>query len=97
MANQIWDLWWIGVAPQRHGQGIGDELLRFVEDQVRAARGRVLIIETSSLPKLERTRSFYMKRGYAFCGQVPDFYADGDDKVLFAKRLAERAAGASRS
>lgn len=94
MANQIWDLWWIGVAPLRQGQGIGDKLLQFVEGHARSAGGRVLIIETSSLPKLERTRNFYAKRGYVVCGQVPDFYADGDDKVIFAKRLAERASGA---
>ena len=66
----------------------GDELLKFVEEYVRSANGRVLIIETSSLPKLERTRRFYAKRGYVLCGQVPDFYADGDDKVIFAKRIA---------
>lgn len=94
MANQIWDLWWIGVDPLRHGQGIGDELLRFVEAHVRSAGGRILLIETSSLPKLDRTRKFYAKRGYTACGQVPDFYADGDDKVIFAKRIAERVSEA---
>jgi len=61
--------------------------LKFVEDHVQNARGRVLVIETSSVPKLERTRKFYAKRGYSACGQVPDFYADGEDKVIFAKRL----------
>jgi ribosomal protein S18 acetylase RimI-like enzyme len=95
MANQIWDLWWIGVAPLRHGQGIGDELLRFVEAHVHSAGGRILLIETSSLPKLDRTRKFYAKRGYTACGQVPDFYADGDDKVIFAKRIAEKVSTAS--
>jgi len=95
MANQIWDLWWIGVDPVRHGQGIGAELLRFVEAHVHSAGGRVLLIETSSLPKLERTRMFYAKRGYTACGQVPDFYADGDDKVIFAKRIAETVPAAS--
>lgn len=88
MTNQIWDLWWIGVSPGRQGEGIGDKLLKFVEEYVRSANGRSLIIETSSLPKLERTRRFYAKRGYVLCGQVPDFYADGDDKVIFAKRTS---------
>ena len=90
LANQIWDLWWIGVDPLRHGRGIGDELLRFVEAHLHSAGGRILLIETSSLPKLDRTRKFYAKRGYTACGQVPDFYADGDDKVIFAKRISER-------
>ena len=93
MTNQTWDLWWIGVRPERHGEGIGDELLKFVEDHVRSANGRILIIETSSLPKLERTRRFYARRGYVQCGQVPDFYADGDDKVIFAKRMSGLVCG----
>jgi GNAT superfamily N-acetyltransferase len=86
--NGVWDLWWIGVAPLRQGQGVGDTLLSAVEHHVRDAGGRLLLIETSSLPALARTRKFYAKRGYVPCGRVPDFYADGDDKVIFAKRMS---------
>ncbi len=84
----VWDLWWIGVDPEHQGRGIGRDLLLFVEQQAAAAGGRVLLIETSSLPSLARTREFYLQRGYHECGVVPDFYADGDGKVTFAKRLA---------
>ena len=92
-ANRVWDLWWIGVAPTRQGQGVGDELLRSVEGHVRAAGGRLLVIETSSQPTFDPVRRFYAARGYAECGRVPDFYADGDGKVIVAKRLAARAGG----
>ena len=87
-ANGVWELWWIGVAPERQGSGIGEELLRSVECHVRNGNGRLLLIATSSLPKLERTRHFYTRRGYIECGRVPDFYADGDSKVIFAKHLS---------
>lgn len=90
-ADGVWELWWIGVDPTRQGRGIGDELLGFVEERVREAGGRLLLISTSSLPPLERTRRFYAKRGYAECGRIPDYYADGDDKVIFAKRVASPA------
>jgi ribosomal protein S18 acetylase RimI-like enzyme len=90
-ADGVWELWWIGVDPTRQGQGIGDDSLRFVEDRVRDAGGRLLLISTSSLPLLERTRRFYAKRGYAECGRIPDYYADGDDKVVFVKRVAAPA------
>jgi ribosomal protein S18 acetylase RimI-like enzyme len=86
-AEGVWELWWIGVDPRCHGQGVGAALLRFVEDRARAADARVLVIETSSLAPLERTRRFYATRGYAACGTVPDYYADGDGKVIFARRL----------
>ena len=89
-ADGVWDVGWIGVAPGRQKQGIGDALLGFVEAHVRAAGGRILTVETSSLPAFDPVRRFYAKRGYAECGRVPDFYADGDGKVIYSKRLADR-------
>jgi ribosomal protein S18 acetylase RimI-like enzyme len=83
-----WQLWWIGVSPERQGRGIGDQLLRFVEGRVREAGGKLLLIETSSTPALEPTRQFYAKRGYAECGTIPDFYGDGDGKVIYMKRVS---------
>jgi ribosomal protein S18 acetylase RimI-like enzyme len=87
-ADRVWDLWWIGVDPARHGQGVGDALLSFVESEVRSRGGRMLLIETSSLPPTARARRFYEKRGYATCGRVPDFYGEGDDKVVYVARTA---------
>lgn len=86
-AEQVWDLWWIGVTPAAHGRGIGAALLESVEAAVTAARGRLLVIETSALDPLIRARAFYRRHGYDECGRIPDFYAAGDDKVIFAKRL----------
>ncbi len=85
-ADGVWDLWWIGVA--RKGQGVGTQLLNFVEEHVRSAAGRILIIETSSSPALAATRSFYARRGYTNCGEIPNFYGDGDHKMTFAKGMA---------
>jgi hypothetical protein len=33
------------------------------------------------------TRRFYLKYGYELTGTVREFYADGDDMVIFRKRL----------
>ena len=86
-AAQVWNLWWIGVSPDSQGKGIGRALLERVEAHVSASEGRLLIIETSSTPPLARARAFYRQNGYAECGHIPDFYAVGDGKVIFAKRL----------
>lgn len=87
-ADSVWDLWWIGVAPDRQARGIGGALLRDAEDHARAAGGRVLVVETSTQPALDPTRRFYARSGFAERGVVPDFYAEGDGKVICSKTLA---------
>lgn len=91
MTDRTWELWWIAVEKGRQGRGLGKALLDTVEADVRARGGRLLLIETSSLTHYLPTREFYLKRGYVIAGAVPDYYADGDAKVIFSKRIAAAA------
>ena len=88
MTDRTWTLYWIAVDVAVQRGGYGRRLMAFVEEYIRAENGRILLIETSSTSKYEPTRQFYLKHGYAQVATVPDFYADGDGKVIFAKRLA---------
>jgi ribosomal protein S18 acetylase RimI-like enzyme len=87
LTDRKWDLWMIAVQADRQGQGIGGELLRYAEARARAAGGRLLVIETSSLPRFDPTHTFYMRHGYREVARIPDYYADGDSKVVFTKRI----------
>ena len=87
MTDRTWHLWWIVVSPHTQARGIGTQLLQYVENECRRAGGRILVIETGSTPLYEKTRRFYLKHGYEQAGLVRDFYADGDDMVVFRKRL----------
>ncbi len=81
------DLYWIAVAPGVHGRGVGSELLRFTEEHVRAIGGRLLIAETSSTQKYEKTRAFYERKGFEQKGCIKDYYRPGDDLVIYGKYL----------
>jgi GNAT superfamily N-acetyltransferase len=87
MTDRTWYLYWIAVDRTVHARGLGSELLRHVEDEARLAGCRLFLIETSSMPHYEPTRRFYERHGYPVWCVVRDFYADGDDMVIFAKRL----------
>jgi ribosomal protein S18 acetylase RimI-like enzyme len=91
MTDHSWYLYWIAVTRHTQARGIGGKLLRYVEEDIARSRGRVLFIETSSLSHYDLTRRFYLKHQYEQAATIPDYYADGDDMVIFRKRFAEEA------
>ena len=60
------------------------------KEEVNAAGGLDVYIETSSRALYQPTQSFYAKAGYRLAAEFPDFYAAGDGKLVFVKRLEPR-------
>jgi GNAT superfamily N-acetyltransferase len=56
LAEDVYDLYWMAVAPSEQGKGRGKELVRWLEDEVGRRDGRMIIIETASQPKYQGTR-----------------------------------------
>lgn len=87
MTEGTFNLLAIGVEPELQRAGIGGAIVRSLEERLRRERGRVLLVETSSLDGFAATRGFYAGQGYVEEARVRDFYADGEHKVVFWKRL----------
>ena len=87
MTDRTWYLYWIAVSKEIQAKGVGGALLHHVEGEICKAGGRLLLIETSSLPHYELTRRFYLKHGYEQTAVIRDFYADGDDMVVFRRHF----------
>jgi GNAT superfamily N-acetyltransferase len=87
LTDRTYDLYWIAVSPSARRGGVGRGLLAATEDAVRKLGGRILIAETSGLPEYKSTRAFYLATGYTLEATLKDFYKDGDDLVIFTKRL----------
>lgn len=83
--NGTWDLYWIAAAVETRRQGVGTILVQEVERTVVERNGRMLVIETSSRAAYTPTRAFYERRGYSAVARVPNFYAPGDDRVIFVR------------
>jgi ribosomal protein S18 acetylase RimI-like enzyme len=88
MADRTWYVYMIAVSPECQGQGRGTALMQYVEKTLQGTGERLLLVETSGLPTFERTRTFYAKLGYEKEARIRDFYATGDDKIVFRKVLA---------
>lgn len=81
------DLYWIAVDPATQGLGIGKRLIESAEDRVRAAGGTCVYIDTSGRDYYKSTHLFYEACGYCRAAELPDFYAPGDSKVIYVKRV----------
>ncbi len=87
LADGTWNMLAIAVAPSEQGRGVGASLIQELEQTLKHNGARVLIADTSGTDAFTRTRAFYRKQGYTEVGRIPEFWAAGDDKVVFWKAL----------
>jgi hypothetical protein len=66
---------------------VGHALLTRVESEVRARRGRLLLVETSATSVYALARHLYEKSGYRCEAVIHNFYAPGDDLMVYAKNV----------
>jgi D-alanine-D-alanine ligase len=85
-----YDLYWMAVDPTLQGSGIGTALLVEMERRL-AGVARLVIVETAGRPDYAPTRAFYEARGYRAAALIPDFYAPGDDQVVYVRSLTTLA------
>jgi len=83
-----YDLYWIAVHGDCRSQGIGGVLLERTEQLIACRQGRAIWVETSGRDKYQPTRKFYLRCGYKEEAVLKGFYAAGDDKVVYVKRLS---------
>jgi ribosomal protein S18 acetylase RimI-like enzyme len=69
------------------GRGIGRKLMTLAEQSVVNLGGTLVWVETSGRAIYEPTRAFYLAIGYEKVAVMPDFYAPGDNKIVFMKRV----------
>lgn len=90
LTQATFDLYWIAVHPSAQRKKIGNMLLQHCEELVQNLGGKILVVETSSQPKYEPTRKFYLRQHYAEEACIKDYYAAGDDLVIYTKHFKER-------
>ena len=67
--------------------------MRYAEAALAARGERVLLVEPSGTDGFEVPRAFYRRLGYDEEARIREFYAAGDDKIIFRKALRASSAG----
>ena len=87
LTQGTFDLYWILVDRSAGRRGIGRGLMARVEEEVRREKGRLLVVDTSGREDYSGTRAFYESLGYVKTAVIPEFYAPGDDLVVYTRRF----------
>ena len=89
--ESTWDLYWIVVDPSGHRRGTGKQLMEATESVIREAGGTLIVVETSSRNDYAPTRGFYGALCYEQAAHIANYYADGDDLIVFTKRFSSHS------
>lgn len=87
MTQGTFDLYWIVVDPGVQGRKIGSTLLDHLERGLRELGGRMLLVDTSSLPSYRKAQTFYIAKGFQEVARVADYYWEGNDRITYGKKL----------
>jgi ribosomal protein S18 acetylase RimI-like enzyme len=87
LADGTWNMLAIAVLPAKQGKGAGNDIVKHLENYLKDKGHRILIAETSGTNQFVPTRAFYKKCGYSEEARIRDFWAAGDDKIVFWKAL----------
>jgi len=87
LTAERYDLYWIVTDKLAARQGIASKLIAETESSIRIKGGKAIYAETSSRTAYVPAHAFYRKHGFAELARLQNFYADGDDKIIFGKIL----------
>jgi GNAT superfamily N-acetyltransferase len=86
-----YELKWLVVDRLSRKQGIGEQLLsRVVEEILKQKHDAILRVETSTKKEQAIQESFFLGSGFSLIGHIPEFYGKGDDFLMYAKHVTDR-------
>ncbi len=87
VSSGTWNLLMLWTRQDQHRKGYGSALVKQVEAALHERMARLLIVETSGLDDFAPARNFYERCGFRQEATVKNFFAEGDDKLIYTKPL----------
>jgi ribosomal protein S18 acetylase RimI-like enzyme len=87
LTDGTYNLLAIGVSKDSQRTGIASQMMNYIEQLLKQKNGRLLIVETSSDDAQIGARNFYKKIGYMEAAVIKEFWKEGEDKIIFWKKL----------
>jgi ribosomal protein S18 acetylase RimI-like enzyme len=87
MTRSCFDLYWLVTHNDYRGMGIGKKILDETYKEAKKMGCTIIIAETSGRDHYKPTQAFYDSAGYTLEATIHDYYDEGDDKLIYIKRI----------
>lgn len=96
LTEYSWDIYWLIVHRDFQRKGIGRKLIERAEVCIVAKSPNAVVrVETSTKKEYSAAHGLYKRARFQEIGKLPNFYADGDDLIIFYKELGKGISGTS--
>jgi ribosomal protein S18 acetylase RimI-like enzyme len=92
MTTSTFDLYWLATSPDFARKGIATGLVATMESEIAREGGGLVRVETASHDDHGAAAHFYDALGFSRAAVIDDFYAPGDDLLIFTKRIRREGA-----
>jgi ribosomal protein S18 acetylase RimI-like enzyme len=87
MTVSTYDLYWIGTSPANARSGVARDLCASMDGEIAREGGGLVRVETGSREGHGSAVHFYDAVGFARTATIADFYAPGNDLIIFTRRV----------
>ncbi|WP_437970648.1 GNAT family N-acetyltransferase [Sorangium sp. So ce260] len=95
MTQSTYDLYWIATSPDFARSGVARGLVATMESEIAREGGGLVRVETGSREGHGAAVRFYDAVQFTRAAVIADFYAPGDDLMIYTKRVAPARASAA--
>ncbi|WP_164472576.1 GNAT family N-acetyltransferase [Cohnella candidum] len=68
--------------------GIASALIEEMKEHLARVSARYVVTYTCSLPAYDPIRRLFARHGFSEIGRLPDYYFDGEDRLIYYRKLA---------
>jgi hypothetical protein len=84
--EDVYEFKWMAIDPTIKGKATIFKSLMLSGEALLKTEGRIFYLYTSDTENERKTQELFLQLGYEKIGVIPDYWDDGDGKVIFSKR-----------
>ncbi|MFX0560977.1 N-acetyltransferase family protein [Tepidibacillus infernus] len=89
--NDVYWAVWLYVHPRWHRKGVGTLLYKRIEQELSVIGCRKIYLDVGNEEEHKEAIAFHKSNGFVLEGKLKDFWQDGEDCLIYSKKLKKES------